>query len=90
VHYKFDRVELKKGHYSPMAHSDLEAEQTAIRKLLVKLLSGENALKMDVASFPADEEALKVQLAASKALGEALTGKGALHVTIKGDNNPAA
>jgi hypothetical protein len=52
--------------------------------------TSENALKMDVASFPADEEALKVQLAASKALGEALTGKGALHVTIKGDTNPAA
>jgi hypothetical protein len=56
-----------------------------IRKLVLKVLSGENALKMDVASFPVDEEALKTQLAASKALGEALSGKGALNVTVKND-----
>lgn len=59
VHFKFDRVQLKKGVYSPQAHGDLELEQNTIRKLLVKLLSGENALKMNVASFPADENALK-------------------------------
>jgi len=85
VHYKFDRVQLKKGVYSPQAHGDLEAEQRSIRKLVLKLLAGENALKMDVTSFPADEEALKVQLAANKALSEALTGKGALNVIVTRD-----
>jgi hypothetical protein len=89
VHYKFDRVQLKKGAYSPQAHGDLELEQNMIRKLVLKLLSGENALKMDVASFPADENALKTQLAANKALSDALTGKGTLNVTINHGDSAA-
>lgn len=42
--YTFDRVQLKTGSYSPMAHGAIEADQTTIRKLLVKLLSGDRAL----------------------------------------------
>jgi hypothetical protein len=89
VRFKFDRVQLKKGVYSPQAHGDLELEQNMIRKLLLKLLSGENALKMDVASFPADEQALKAGLAVNQALSDALTGKGALHVAIDSSDPPA-
>jgi hypothetical protein len=89
VRFKFDRVQLKKGVYSPQAHGDLELEQNLIRKLLLKLLSGENALKMAVASFPADENALKAQLAANTALSDALTGKGTVNVTIKHDESGA-
>lgn len=48
-------MQLKKGAYSPVAHGELEFEQNTIRKLVLKLLAGESALKMDVASFPADE-----------------------------------
>ena len=88
VRYQFDRVQLKKGVYSPQAHGDLELEQNMVRKLVLKVLSGEKALKMDVASFPADEEAMKVQSAASKALSEALS-KGTLSVTVKREK-PAA
>jgi hypothetical protein len=88
VRYQFDRVQLKKGAYSPQAHGDLELEQNMVRKLVLKVLSGEKALKMDVASFPADEEAMKVQSAASKALSEALS-KGTLSVTVKREK-PAA
>ena len=51
VRYQFDRVQLKKGAYSPQAHGDLEHEQNTVRKLVLKVLSGEKALKMDVASF---------------------------------------
>lgn len=85
VRYKFDRVQLKKGVYSPRAHGDLEVEQNLIRRLLLKLLSGENALKMDVTHFPIHEEALKTQLGLQSALSDALTGKGALNVTVKRD-----
>ena len=60
-----------------------------IRKLMLKLLSGENALKMDVTKFPADENALKTQLATNQALSDALTGKGTLNVTIKHDGTAA-
>lgn len=83
VRFKFDRVQLKKGVYSPQAHGDLEREQLAARKLALEVLAGTRAIKMDVASFPADEDALRAQTDLSKALTEALAGKGALTVSIK-------
>jgi hypothetical protein len=52
VGFSFDRVQLKKGAYSPIAHGDVEMEQTVIRRCLVKLLSGNSALKMDVVNLP--------------------------------------
>lgn len=85
VRYKFDRVQLKKGVYAPRAHGDLELEQNLIRRLLLKLLSGENSLKMDVTNFPINEEALKAQVGLQTALSDALTGKGTLNVTVKRD-----
>ena len=88
VNYKFDRVQLKNSIYSPQAHENLELEQTMVRKLVLKVLSGESALKMDVASFPVDEEAVKLQSLTSKALSEALS-KGTLNVTVKREK-PAA
>ena len=88
VNYKFDRVQLKNSIYSPQAHENLELEQTMVRKLVLKVLSGESALKMDVASFPVEEEAVKLQSLTSKALSEALS-KGTLNVTVKREK-PAA
>jgi hypothetical protein len=89
VRYKFDRVQLKKGVYSPQAHGDLERQQIAARKLGLEVLAGTRAIKMDVASFPVDEEALKAQTELNKALAQALAGKGALTVTLKtGDSAP--
>ena len=41
VRYKFGRVQLKKGIYSPKARSDLEAEQRTIRELALNGLSGQ-------------------------------------------------
>jgi hypothetical protein len=87
--YSFDRVQLKTGSYSPVVHGDIEADQTTIRKLLVKLLAGERALKMDVEKFPIDPEALKTQIGLQKALGTALTGDGALNVHVQKDNTPS-
>jgi hypothetical protein len=89
VRFKFDRVQLKKGWYSPVAHGELEAELLAIRKMLVQLLSGDRALKMDVASLPVDPDALQAQIALNKSLSAALTGQGALNVKVKQDGVPA-
>lgn len=86
VRFKFDRVQLKKGVYSPQAHGELEREQIAARKLALEVLGGKRAIKMDVASFPVDEDALKAQTAVSTALVAALEGKGALNVSIKSDS----
>jgi hypothetical protein len=85
VRFKFDRVQLKKGAYSPIAHGDLEHEQTQVRKLALKLLSGESALKMDVTSFPMNEDIANAQAALQKAMNEAFAGRGALNVIVKND-----
>jgi hypothetical protein len=62
VGYKFDRVQLKKGAYSPVAHGNLELEQGILRQLAIRVFSGQQALKMDVSSFPVDETARNVQI----------------------------
>ncbi|HTQ35441.1 MAG TPA: DUF6680 family protein [Steroidobacteraceae bacterium] len=89
VGYVFDRVELKKGAYSPIAHGQIEDEQTKIRHGVLSVLSGETPLKMEVTSFPADEDFAAKQLAVNTALTDALQGRGSLTVQVKpseGDN----
>ena len=81
--FKFDRVQLKISGYSPIAHGELEFEQNAIRKFMLDLLAGKRALKMDVASFPVDPEALRTQTDLQKALSAAFAGDGALTVHVK-------
>lgn len=85
VRFHFDRVQLKKGWYSPIAHGQLEDELTAIRKLVLQLLSGQSALKMDVTSFPMNEDIANAQVTLQKAMSEAFAGKGALNVIVKND-----
>jgi hypothetical protein len=85
VRFKFDRVQLKKGVYSPQAHGDLERDQITARKLALEVLGGTRAIKMDVASFPNDEEALRAQTELHKALAQALTGQGPVTIAIKRD-----
>lgn len=81
--YTFDRVQLKKGAYSPMAHGDLETEQRLLRKLAIRVLSGDRPMKMEVTGFPVHEEALAAQLNLSQKLTEALDGKGSLAVSVR-------
>jgi hypothetical protein len=56
VGYTFDRVQLKRGAYTPMAHEETQAEQSAIRKTLLKTLSGESPLSMKVIQIPSNPE----------------------------------
>jgi hypothetical protein len=51
LHYEFDRVQIKKGWYSPLAHGKIEADQEAIRVGVTNLLSGQIALKMEVTNL---------------------------------------
>ena len=82
-------MQLKTGSYSPIAHGDIEADQTLIRKFAVKLLSGESALKMEVEKFALNPDALKAQLDLQKALRDALVGEGALNVHVRRDDAPS-
>ena len=52
VGYNFDRVQLKKGAYSPIAHGELKEQQSALRSLAIEVLSGNIPLKMDVMRRP--------------------------------------
>jgi hypothetical protein len=85
VGYKFDRVQLKKGAYSPIAHGELEDQQRALRKLAIGVMGGDIPIKMEVTSLPIHEEALKSQLELQSKLSSALEGRGALTVAVKSD-----
>ncbi|MGN6691453.1 MAG: DUF6680 family protein [Sphingopyxis sp.] len=80
--YDFSRAQLSRDIYSPQAHSELENEQTIIRKGLVKLFNGEAALPMVVTEFPATagDDELASQAALQKLLTEWLKGQRAVKV----------
>ncbi|HXG53702.1 MAG TPA: DUF6680 family protein [candidate division Zixibacteria bacterium] len=82
VGFRFDRVQLMKGAYSPIAHGELELEQQQLRKFAIDLLSGGRPLKMEVTGFPIHEEALKSQLDVQAKLAAALEGRGRLSVEV--------
>jgi hypothetical protein len=52
VGYDFDKVQIRKGIYSPIGHANIEFEFQAIRRLLIELLAGNRSLPMDVRSLP--------------------------------------
>ncbi|WP_051236110.1 DUF6680 family protein [Ottowia thiooxydans] len=80
--FKFDRVQLKRGAYSPIAHGEIETEQTELRKAALSLVTGKHALKMNVVAFPVDPEALAANKAAIQNIGKALE-TGVLQVEVK-------
>ncbi|MBB3182400.1 DUF6680 family protein [Variovorax sp. Sphag1AA] len=49
-HYRFDRTQLRMGGYSPAGHATVENEQTALRNLLIRMLSGQHPLPVEVRS----------------------------------------
>ncbi|WP_090143337.1 DUF6680 family protein [Limnohabitans sp. DM1] len=56
VGFTFDRVQLKRGAYTPVAHEEIEADQNALRKVLLKALSGDSPLSMNVLQMPSNPE----------------------------------
>lgn len=46
--YKFDKVILKKGAYSPQAHETTKLEQLIIRKEFLEILTGNKSIKVCV------------------------------------------
>lgn len=82
VGLRFDRMQITKSVYFPIAHGEQEREQNAIRRLLIGVLSGETPLKMDVTSLPVIQEALDAQLELHRKAASALSD-GALKVEVK-------
>lgn len=72
VGFSFDRVQLKRGAYSPIAHEQLEIEQRAIRQVLIRSLSGEAPLKMEIVRVPFDQVAAERSQQSMERIAEAL------------------
>ena len=82
IGYKFDRVQLKRDSYSPVAHGELESENAELRKATLSLVTGKHALKMNVVGFPIDAEALEANKTAIQNVGKALAS-GVLKVEVQ-------
>jgi hypothetical protein len=67
---------------SPVAHGNLELEFGILRQLALRVLSGQQALKMDIASFPVDETARNVQIEMQKKILETIEARGPLPAEI--------
>jgi len=80
--YSFDRVQLRRGVYYPRGHGDNEVAQSKIREGVLKILSGEEAIPMNIVRVPINEEALKLQLQLQKAIVDCIEGKGELRVSV--------
>lgn len=79
--YEFDEVDIKKGIYSPEAHSQIETELRLLRQGLLRLIYGDASLKMDVTSFPVSEKSATEQEQLRNHLIELLEGNRSLKVT---------
>jgi hypothetical protein len=82
LRYRFTKPQLQRGIYSPRAHNIADIEQQVIRRGAAMVLSGEQAIKMQVTAFPVSEDTLKLQKEVQKALLDTLTKQRVLTVRI--------
>jgi hypothetical protein len=80
--YYFDEVHVKRGIYTPQAHTVIETEMHLIRNGLVRLLHGQSNLKMDVINIPVTEEFVNEQNEFRKGLRELINGQRNLRVSV--------
>lgn len=80
--FKFDRVQLMRGAYSPIAHEEQANEQAELRRAALSLVTGKHPLKMDVVGFPVDPVAIEANRAAIQNVGKALES-GVLRVKVE-------
>lgn len=82
IGYAFDRVQLKRGAYTPIAHGEIEAETSELRRATLSLVTGKHALKMNVVGFPIDGDVAAANAAAIQNVGKALE-TGVLRVEVQ-------
>jgi hypothetical protein len=85
VGFKFDRVQLKKGAYQPIAHNAENEEQQQLRRAAIAVLDGTHSLKMDIAKFPVNEAATNAMKEFHERLSDAMDGKRSLSVSVQDD-----
>lgn len=87
--FGFEYSQIKKGAYVPEYYSATELDLILIRKGLLALVTGQNSLKMDVQSFPVDNQVLERQKKQLELSIEYLEGKRPLPVTVVERNDAA-
>ena len=80
--YDFNKVQLKRGGYYPQGHADESNARAFIRDGLVRVLKGEQSVRMAVVSLPVSEQALKNQQLIQAALLDTLSGQKPLKVEL--------
>jgi hypothetical protein len=88
--YRFTRPQIQRGIYSPRAHSIADIEQQAIRHGAAMVLSGNQALKMDVTAFPVSDDAVNLQRDVQEAMLDTLTKQRVLKVHIVNEDETEA
>jgi hypothetical protein len=52
LQYDFDKTHIKNSSYAPMAHGDVELEQSNIRKGMIEILEGKRFIPMHITNWP--------------------------------------
>lgn len=58
--YKFDKVQLKRGVYTPRGQVDLEIDQLVVRKGLIDMISGKQPLSVRIADIKPNTQVPRV------------------------------
>lgn len=78
--YEFDEVDVKKGIYTPEAHSQLENDLILLRQGLLGLINGDKSLKMYISNLPVSEQSTAEQKQLMQCVIELLEGQRSLSV----------
>ncbi len=87
--YRFTKPQLQRGIYNPRAHNIADIEQQAIRRGAAMVLSGNQAVKMEVTAFPVSEDALKLQKDVQEAFLDTLKTQRIFDVRIVSEDEKA-
>jgi hypothetical protein len=72
VGLRFDRMQITKSVYMPVAHGEAEMQEQELRRRALDVFSGTSPLKMEVTSFPVDPNALAAQIELQQKMSGAL------------------
>lgn len=61
MNYDFDKVQLQRDCYRPIAHGDLETTQANILKGLEQILSGKSSLPMNITNIPFNNTSIRTK-----------------------------
>lgn len=50
--YEFDKTHIKNSAYAPVAHGDIEDQQTAVRMGVIDILAGKRVIPMHITNLP--------------------------------------